>query len=87
MYFWTYTSKNDEDDECESCSKGCCSSKKDSKKDCKCSGSCGDACKCNKPIKNNDGRDTCYVCGNDTYIAGGGQYRLCKNKSCKWYNN
>lgn len=36
--------------------------------------------------KNNDGRTTCYNCGDDTKPAGGGQYLICKNKNCEWFD-
>lgn len=36
--------------------------------------------------KNNDGRITCYKCEDSTKPAGGGQYMICKNKDCEWFN-
>lgn len=36
--------------------------------------------------KNNDGRETCFMCWKMTHKAGGGSYDLCKNKDCSWYN-
>ena len=35
--------------------------------------------------KNNDGRKYCYKCGIYTKSAGGGQYLICVNKACSWY--
>lgn len=36
--------------------------------------------------KNNDGRVECYRCGEQTRQAGGGQYDVCSNPNCSWYN-
>lgn len=36
--------------------------------------------------KNNDGRSTCYKCEDPTRQAGGGQYMICKNKDCEWFD-
>lgn len=37
-------------------------------------------------IKNNDGRQYCWECGEPTRQAGGGAYDVCKNKECSWYD-
>ena len=36
--------------------------------------------------KNNDGLGACYKCGESTRPAGGGQYMVCKNEDCEWYD-
>ena len=33
----------------------------------------------------NDGRSTCFVCGESTYRHG--VYAICKNINCEWYRN
>ena len=35
--------------------------------------------------KNNDGRIDCYRCGEKNRVAGGGQYNICSNIDCDWY--
>lgn len=37
--------------------------------------------------KNNDGRETCFVCNQPTRVTGGGMYNVCANTECEWYDN
>jgi len=40
-------------------------------------------------IRNNDGRNSCYVCGEPTKVILGAMstYNCCSNPACKWFNN
>jgi len=35
---------------------------------------------------NNDGRDSCLICGEDTRTVAG-RYQLCQNDQCRWWKN
>lgn len=37
----------------------------------------------NDAPEQNDGRNTCYICGEATYRNG--KYAICKNSDCEWY--
>jgi len=44
----------------------------------------------NKGLKNNDGRDSCFKCGEPTEQISNGfmnTYCTCKNPNCEWYKN
>lgn len=90
-FFWTYTLDDEqaEDPRIGCSASGCnCSKNKQnccSDKPCACGSSCKGSCK-DDSIKNNDGRETCYVCGANTRVAGDGKYNVCTNKKCNWYN-
>ena len=36
--------------------------------------------------ENNDNRASCYMCCYPNRLAGGGQYRVCQNQKCEWFN-
>lgn len=36
--------------------------------------------------KNNDGRTDCFVCHWTLKSVGWGQYQICENKECKWFD-